>query len=109
MKNEKKTIEYINKTKQDALRFLKEAQEDVALWTMVVNGCDTDIKEASNRKPMYGKARLGVMAAIALILLVIALSGCQTAKASLNLGGAVMQDTGWALKKMSDNIQVQEK
>jgi len=102
MKQTKKTIEYINKTKQDALRFLKEAQEDVALWTMVANECDTDIKEASNRKPMYGKARLTVMLAIALILLVIALSGCQTAK-------GFMGDSAWLIQKGADNITVQEK
>ena len=102
MRKTKKTIEYINKTKQDALRFLKEAQEDVALWTMVVNGCDTDIKEASNRKPMYGKARLGVMAAIALILLAVALSGCQTLKGA-------MGDSAWLIQKGADNIQVEEK
>ena len=101
MRKTKKTIEYINKTKQDALRFLKEAQEDVALWTMVVNECDTDIKEASNRKPMYGKARLGVMAAIALILLVIALSGCQTVKGGLG-------DLSWGAKVLADNIQVEK-
>ncbi|MCJ7482614.1 MAG: hypothetical protein MUO31_06585 [Thermodesulfovibrionales bacterium] len=98
MNNTKKTIEYVNKTKQDAMRFLAEAQEDVALWTMVVNECDEDIRDASNRKPMYGKARLKVMAAIALIILMVALFGCRSTITGCGMilqGGAhIVKGTG---------------
>jgi len=78
MNNTKKTIEYVNKTKQDAMRYLAEAQEDVAIWTMVVNECDSDLKAISQKKPpMYGKARIAVMLAIVLVLVVVALSSCK--------------------------------
>jgi predicted small secreted protein len=105
MNETKKTVEYVNKTKQDAMKYLAEAQEDVALWTMVVNECDTDIKAAHERerdRPMYGKARLVVMAVIAIVLAAIFVSGCQTLK-------GVTGDSGWILTKLSDNIQTQEK
>ena len=78
-----KTIEYVNKTKQDAMKLIRDAQkdmamleEDIALLEMIVEESDRDIKEAS--RPMYGKCRLLVMAIIAVILLGIAASGCQT-------------------------------
>jgi len=79
MNNTKKTIEYVNKTKQDAMRFLAEAQEDVAIWTMVINECDSDLKAISQKRPpMYGKARITVMAAIALFLAILWCAGCNT-------------------------------
>ncbi len=80
MRGTKKTIEYVNKTKQDAMKFLAEAREDVALWTMVVNECDADLMAISQKRPpMYGKARIAVMLAIVVILTVVALCGCQAA------------------------------
>ena len=79
MNKTKKTVEYVNKTKQDAMRYLRDAQEDVALWTMVVNECDADIKAISkNKRPMFGKARIKVMTAIALFLLILYCSSCTT-------------------------------
>lgn len=103
MNETKKTIEYVNKTKRDAMKYLAEAQEDVALWTMVVKECDLDIKAAHERKrPMYGRARLIVMAVIAIVIASIVLSGCQTVK-------GVTGDAGWILTELSDNIQTQEK
>lgn len=53
-------------------------------------------------EPMYSKARLTVIAIIALILLAVVLFGCQTFK-------GVTGDAGWLLTEMSDNIKVQEK
>ena len=111
MKNEQK-IQTLQRAKGNAVAFYHCCDESQDFWEQVIDDCDEDIIEIANRKPpepMFTRKRLAVMLVITLILLAVALCGCATAKASLNLGGAVMQDTGWALKKMSENITVQEK
>lgn len=103
MNETKKTVEYVNKTKQDAMKYLAEAREDVALWTMVVNECDVDIKAANEQeRKMFGKVRIGILVVTVLVLVSIFLSGCQTLK-------GVTGDSGWILTKLSDNINIQEK
>ena len=97
MNSTKKTIEFVNKTKQDAMRFLAEAQEDVALWTMVVNECDRDIAEEHKREGrMLGKVRVGILVITVLVLLSIVCCSCRT----LNGFGGDLQD--WTSNNIKD-------
>ncbi len=53
------------------------------------------------KERMYSNERLALMAIIALILVAILLTGCQTLK-------GVTGDTGWMLTKLSDNINTEK-
>ena len=46
---------------------------------------------------------------ISLFLLILTISGCNTARSTLNLGKSIGQDGAWILGKMSDNISIEEK
>ena len=46
---------------------------------------------------------------ISLLLLILFIGGCNTARGALDFGKGVGQDGAWILGKMSDNIQTQEK
>ncbi len=99
MRATKKTIEYVNKTKQDAMKYLAEAREDVALWTMIVNECDADLKAISQKNPpMYGKARIKVMTAIVLFLMIVWLASC-------NLVQGAGEDITWMGKAGQKMLQ----
>ena len=104
MRNEQE-IQTLQRAKGNAVAFWHCNDESQDFWEQVIDDCDEDIIEIANRKPpepMFTRARLAVMLVIALILLVIALSGCQTVKGGLG-------DLSWSAKVLADNIQVKEK
>ena len=97
-----KYIQALQSGKGRAVAYYHANDEDQWFWEQAIEDYDDEIIEQSKVEPMYGKARIGVMIIIVLILATVALSGCQTVKGSLG-------DLSWGAKVLADNIVVQEK
>ncbi len=72
-------IQTLRRAKANASNLHYHGDSDSEFWYQCVADIDEEIMDISKQEapePMYGKARLGVMAVIILILLTIALSGC---------------------------------
>ncbi|MCJ7483907.1 MAG: hypothetical protein MUO31_13190 [Thermodesulfovibrionales bacterium] len=106
-------LEYWKMTKQQAMQELTKARQiiedvkiDAACLECLIENCDHEIAndqmEKREKKPMYGKARLTVMAAIALLLIIVWVSSCATLKGGLT-------DSAWIAQKLADNINTKEK
>ncbi len=97
------TIEGVRKQKQRFMfRWVTETnRKQKEVYEQAVNGCD----RLTARIIEKGKRKLGLM----LILLCLCLlQGCQAAKATLNLGGAICEDIAWMAEKTADNINPKE-
>ena len=108
------TIEYLTKTKEDAVMLLTMAEEaerqlrlDIGVYKMVIGECDKEVARQQQEKrdaiAAKGSAQTGIMAALVvitiLVLLSIVLTSCQTYK-------GVTGDMGWILTKTSQNIVI---
>lgn len=82
---DKKAAENLRQAKTEATRRYAEATKEARQWELIIEDLDAELVEIAQdgKKPMYGKARIGVMLAIALILAAVALTGC---KATAGLG-----------------------
>lgn len=73
----------------------------LAIYEQAVNGCD----RLTARIVKKGKRKLGL---ILILLCLCLLQGCQAAKATLNLGGAICEDIAWMAEKTAENIQTEK-
>jgi hypothetical protein len=87
---------------ENALSFAADDASRLALGK-AIEGIETEM----NRR--HRQTVLSMVIAVNLLVLAIILSGCNTAKQTLNLGSAICQDASWLAEKTADNIQTQEK
>ncbi len=80
MKESEKAVEYIQKTKADAMRMLDDARHEVECWENVVRECDNDFADASFDRRASGKCRIAIIVITVLVLISIVVcgSGCGT-------------------------------
>ena len=97
-------IQTLQRAKANAVAYYHAQDTDQDFWEQCIQDIDDEIKDIDRQSepPMYGKARLAVMAIIILILLTILLSSCATLKGGLT-------DSAWIAQKLADNIKTQEK
>ena len=75
-----KYIQALQSGKGRAVAYYHANDEDQWFWEQAIEDYDDEIIEQSKVEPMFGNARLGVMAVIVLILLTVWLSGCEAAQ-----------------------------
>ena len=103
-----KSIKYYSKKKNQLMRAAKQTNDPKArlMYLRAFNLCDRMIGLLDKGYRKLAPKLLIMLVIVNLLVIATILSGCNTAKAGLNFSGAVLQDTGWAISKMSDNIQV---
>lgn len=94
------------KTRRDLMlnaRAFSIDDEDRAAFEKVIDGLE---EEMYRRQIAIVRS---MVIGINVLVIVMILGGCNTARSTLNLGKAIGEDGAWILGKMSDNIQTTEK
>ncbi len=106
-KQQEKALEALWKTKADAVKMLRDAEEDVQCWRVCIDDVNYQIanihrERTAKKGTMHTKVMIMLVITAILALVSIFTCGCQTAK-------GVMGDTAWLLQSGADNIQTERK
>ena len=73
-------IQTLQRAKANAVAYYHAQDTDQDFWEQCIQDIDDEIKDIDRQlnEPIFTKARIVAMAVVALILVLIALSGCET-------------------------------
>lgn len=111
-KREAPTIEYLTKTKEDAMLLLTMAEEamsqlrlDIGVHKMIIDECDKEVarqqQEKRDVKSAMGSAQTKIMVALCVITLLVLITMCTSCKAIQGVG----QDITWMGKAGQEALE----